>query len=650
MLDYQNGSEATDRFSIGNAQFTGGMRQAGNNSYVVANGTTGILTWLMVPYSRAAPIQSRQYHIGGTLKYTVKGKELNIDMVPALITVEPDPSLRIHYFWDKYVEADDPFTRDVIEPSTPFSIGVAIQNAGYGIATNVQLSSGQPEIIENEKGLKIEFRLIGSSLGNMQRETDLSINFENLPPMTTKVARWWLITTLQGKFQNYSATFSNTNALGDEELSLIDNLQIHDLISNVKLFNIEANDAFDEVLDFLTNDIEDEFNTPDHVYSSNDLSVYPVEVGHIDYITSNLENICINGTCNYEIVLHLSVTTFNDGWNHYVIATEDQDEVGIGYKTRVIELKKVCNNGINIELPFENAWIKTIPRGNPRKTYHYVNIFDYSNSTENCSYKVTTCGEGSYKLCKDRSGIELIDPWDFLRKSVNGCLSNPPDEPMNTVSNFTFNNTIFEHGDTVQYTCIENGFSEYSTCLVTGNWSRITDEVCLEAPTTTTTTTTSTTTTTTTTTITTTTEPVTECDSIGGALTLTHLTPCVTICSPNYPENKNYLSDVTVKWTIQPNKKCTGGTKVKFIGPTFDIPKSTKCKKDDWILFKQKVSKKTTKTARKCGKWNPLLEPIRGSLTLKHKSNTISAIFSSTKKLKTTGRGFMAEICSLNCP
>ena len=803
------------------------MTASGNNTYELTGGSTGDFNWLLIPYSTAAPNASRRYNIGGSLKYRVGNESLNIDLQPALITVDPDPSLRIHYFWEKYIEADDPFTPDIIEPSTPFTVGVAVNNAGYGTASNVRLASDQPDIVDKERGLKIDFRLLGSSLGNQQRESDLNINFGDLEPMTTKVARWWLITTLQGKFQKYSAKVSNINALGDEELNLIDELRVHELIANVKLFNVQPDDDFDDVLDFLTNDVEDILNLPDHVYSSDDLNAIPVEIGQVDHISSHSEEICADGICNDELILSINVTTSdNDSWTHFKVETEAGDEIGIDYYTRVTSLKKICETGSN-ELPFENAWIKTIPRGDPRKTFHYVNIFDFAASNEDCFYEIETCGKSSNSLCKDKSGIELIDPYEFIRKAVNGCLIDPPNTPANIVSNFTFDNSIFETGDSVEYVCIDNGFTFYSICMENGNWSEISD-TCNDLPSTTPTanvttttimnvttsttssvTTTSTisnittaiangtngtsttanvmstatnattpttanatastttnvittethvttssttnattptttnaktstttnvittatnvttpsttnatssdttnvmttatnvttssttnvttstttnimttasnittptttnattsattnvmttatnvttpsttnaTTSTTTNAATTTTEATVWCDEVGGFLELTNDKHCVTICSPRYMNDRNYPAGKIVKWTVKPNQNCTGGTKVTFIGSIFHLPRSAKCKEDDFVRFNQKISSKKDKVLQKCGEWSPEDEPDRENFRLVHVSNNIRVTFNSKKKQKKNGRGFMAQLCAIDCP
>ena len=35
--------------------------------------------------------------------------------------------------------------------STPFTLGVLVQNSGYGLATNVRIASQQPKIVENRE-------------------------------------------------------------------------------------------------------------------------------------------------------------------------------------------------------------------------------------------------------------------------------------------------------------------------------------------------------------------------------------------------------------------------------------------------------------------------------------------------------------------
>ena len=90
---------------------------------------------------------------------------------------------------------DDPFT-DEIEQSVPFTLGVIVKNAGHGTASSLQIASGQPEIIENEKGLLVNFMIIGANVNGGDVSPSLTVMFGDLAPNTTVVARWLMISSL----------------------------------------------------------------------------------------------------------------------------------------------------------------------------------------------------------------------------------------------------------------------------------------------------------------------------------------------------------------------------------------------------------------------------------------------------------------------
>ena len=148
---------------------------------------------------------------------------------------------------------DNPFT-DGIEPSVPFVLGIAINNAGYGTAMNLRITSGKPEIIYDDKGLLVSFRIIGTSVDGESVTPSLSVDFGDIPAMPTRVVRWVMITSLQGEFMNYSATFEYMNPLGDPRLSVLDELVILELIRNMLIYQESESDG---VLDFLVNDRRD---------------------------------------------------------------------------------------------------------------------------------------------------------------------------------------------------------------------------------------------------------------------------------------------------------------------------------------------------------------------------------------------------------
>ncbi|CAH1790613.1 unnamed protein product, partial [Owenia fusiformis] len=274
-----------DHFSIGDPDLSGISSVDGLGS--LEKGKTGAAEWLIIPYSTAAPSEDIVYAIGGVLTYYVDEAKFTVPLLADSVTVKPDPRLHIHYFHEKYVEADDPFTKDVVEPSVPFSLAIMITNAGNGIARGLKITSAQPKIIENEKGLLVSFRIIAAQIGNEAISPSLAIDFGDIEPHQTKTARWLLECTLKGKFFNYTATFENINPLGDPELSVLDVLEYHDLIHLVRMrSNITQSD--DGFSDFLVNDRIDGLDMPDVVYNSKDQSKEPVFVSlNVTYEKTN---------------------------------------------------------------------------------------------------------------------------------------------------------------------------------------------------------------------------------------------------------------------------------------------------------------------------------------------------------------------------
>ena len=73
--------------------------------------------------------------------------------------------------------ADDPFTPEIFEPSVPFQLAVLIENRGYGDAYDLNIASSQPVITENEKGLLVDFTIVGARLGNEPTSNTLNVDF-----------------------------------------------------------------------------------------------------------------------------------------------------------------------------------------------------------------------------------------------------------------------------------------------------------------------------------------------------------------------------------------------------------------------------------------------------------------------------------------
>ena len=377
ITDQSNGQQSTNLFAIGTDKLSGSLTRVGT-TWSLPSEMSGAVEWLIVPYSEAAPKTDHVYNVGGTLRYKLEKENITIPLLPTLITVRPDPSLLVHYFWEKNVIGDDPFT-DEVEPSLPFTLGVAVKNAGYGTATSLQITSGQPEIIENEKGLLVNFMIIGASMGKESVMPSLTVMFGNLAPNTTVVARWLMISSLQGEFKNYSATFENINPLGDPKLSILDELDIHELIRNVMIY---IDDEDDGILDFLVNERIDVFDYPDALYSSKSLKVYSVSVGSV---------LSVRYSSNLLSTLEVKTASNITGWVYY--RYEDTQDIRFLNKAALsVNTTKLETNNV-VDLPPENVWITKVrePGRNTGPDTFHLHILDYVDTTDEVTFTLHLC-------------------------------------------------------------------------------------------------------------------------------------------------------------------------------------------------------------------------------------------------------------------
>ena len=372
ITDVTSGVEATLFFVIGNETLTGSLTY-GDGGWILGSGKSGAAEWLVVPLSEAAPTENRNYDIGGSFSYVSNGDNVTVPLLPTRITVAPDPSLIIHYFWEKFVIGDNPFTEER-EPSVPFVLGVAIHNAGYGTAMNLRITSGQPEIIENDKGLLVTFKIIGTRIGSESVTPSLTVNFGDIEAMETKIARWLLISSLQGEFTNYSASFEYMNPLGDPRLSVLDELVIHDLIRNVIVYQEDEDDG---VLDFLVNDISDLFDIPDALYSSKTFTKYNVSEGEIQSLIPQDSG-----------VIHALAASNYSGWVYFRF--EDVDGL-FSENKRSVNFTKFIGGEVT-QPPAENAWVAGEAQPSPGAADpYYLHIIDYLDEVGEVVYILNPC-------------------------------------------------------------------------------------------------------------------------------------------------------------------------------------------------------------------------------------------------------------------
>lgn len=231
-------------------------------------GKKGVATILFIPTKYAAPENLTTYSFGGTLSFKDGSTTQNRSLFPVSLQVKPSPELDLTYFMQRDVYGDNPLTPDVVEPVIPAEFSVLIHNKGKGDANNVRMITKKPEIVENEKGLLIDFDIISSSLNGgektMALDDDIATQFGTIAAGTASYATWDLTASLMGHFTEYDVSVTHVTDYGNPDLSLLDRVTIHELIHSM---NATIGDKVYRA--WITNDEPDAEDAPDHIYFAN---------------------------------------------------------------------------------------------------------------------------------------------------------------------------------------------------------------------------------------------------------------------------------------------------------------------------------------------------------------------------------------------
>ncbi|MFN3168758.1 MAG: CARDB domain-containing protein [Phycisphaeraceae bacterium] len=386
------GNNVTDLFGV-QVQSIEGLGDVNGQGSLAALGS-GSANWLLVPSAELAVNGPTEYFVAGTLSYQELGIEVQAALLPRVITVLPQPELELDYFLQRDVVSDDPFT-DEIEPTEPFILGVQVNNAGAGAANNLRIESAQPKIIENEKGLLIDFEIIGTRVNGMDVQRTLTALFGTIDPGSVGTAEWQLESTLQGLFTEYEASFEHLSNFGSDQLSLIKSVEIHELIRSVQA---TASGLNDNVSDFLVNDVADPFDLPDTLYLS-DGTVMSVSLGTdaLADSTPSLADLSVGLTA-----------TMPAGWSY--LKLEDPSN-------GALDLAGVMRSDGTF-LPVENFWQtdRTFIGGGVRPVYeNNIHILDFDST-------------GQYELVY--SNGDLTGP---TVQAFDGVDPNPTDDAIDAI-------------------------------------------------------------------------------------------------------------------------------------------------------------------------------------------------------------------------
>ncbi len=250
-----------------------------DGSGVLNPGEVAEIHWLIIPAPGTGGLTPAgiRYGVGATVSYTYGEESQTVNVVPDFITVAPTPLLKLDYFLPADVFGDNPLTPEV-EPVEPFDLGLRISNTGAGFADDLKIESAQPEIIENDQGLLIDFELLGTSVNDAPVSNSLLADIGRLDAGKSAMVSWLMQSSLNGEFISFEADFVHSDELGGQLTSLIDApIDTHILFHRVKVDYAGR----DQIRDFLA-------------YDEDILRVYESNGGQVQVIDESSSNVVTN--------------------------------------------------------------------------------------------------------------------------------------------------------------------------------------------------------------------------------------------------------------------------------------------------------------------------------------------------------------------
>lgn len=214
---------------------TTGLSGGVNGNGTIGAGAQADIHWLIIPAPGAGGElpSGRLFQVGATLAYSYGGESETVEVAPDFIQVRPMPRLSLDYFLPDEVLGDDPLTPEEEAP-VPFPLVVRVKNSGFGPAKNLAIESAQPEIVDNDQGLLINFELLNTQVNDGEVVNSLLAEFGDLPAGESATAIWSMLVSLYGHFVSFEADYYHSDSLGGELTSLIDRVDTHTLVGLVR--------------------------------------------------------------------------------------------------------------------------------------------------------------------------------------------------------------------------------------------------------------------------------------------------------------------------------------------------------------------------------------------------------------------------------
>lgn len=352
--------------------------------------TAAEIHWLIIPSPGAGgKVSTGQiYWVGATLTYTVAGQQETVTVNPDRIIVKPEPQLVLDYFTPYDVLGDNPFTAQVEAP-VPYPLAVRVMNAGYGPAVNLKIESAQPKIVENNQGLLVDFKLLGSAVNDSAVSPSLTVPIGTVESFRIATAYWEMISTLSGRIVDFQATFSHDSELGGELTSLIKEVSTHYLTHRVKV-NLPGRDSRLDYLAYETDLSDNAGRLPQYIFESE----IPNNSGKPEDARSEVTVVNVTSQparpTQYQPEVQMTVETGQTGWIYAVTS-----DPALGLLTL---LDVVRSDGVHLDP--NNFWIQEGLNSNYQRIFT-LNILDY---------RADASAPGTYRLVYTQPDEDLVPP------------------------------------------------------------------------------------------------------------------------------------------------------------------------------------------------------------------------------------------------
>ena len=395
------GNPANGEFFVSSPSYSGAFSVV-NGIATLPDDSTGSISFTFIPDDSAAANGPTQYMIGGTIGFTdPSGGNVSIPVFPSTITVDPQAELQLNYF----------LQQSVVDPSEPATLGVLVTNVGAGAADNLSITTAQPQIVQNEKGLLDTFQIIGTQVGNQQETPSLTVDLGDIAPGQTADADFLLESSLQGVFDDFTATFSHSDALGGAETSLISSVTTHTLIHAGDFDYPDGSGA----TDYLTEETPNAENLPDTIYFS-DGTTAPVNIA----TDATATPVGPSSALTFQVTANVT-----SGWDYIQLP-----DPGAGYT-----LYKVVRSDGTVIPVSDQAWTTDVtiaPTGKQTTDYELHILDDNSTGSYMVYYRPTTAAPPAIA-----SVTQVTSPQSGPISSIDVTFSEPIDPTTFTTQNLT---------------------------------------------------------------------------------------------------------------------------------------------------------------------------------------------------------------------